>query len=163
MTRQQSQRPRRSPKRKSAKSKIESSKSKAPKSKIESRWSHLAQRMQIDLAADIITIAAGSAELIKMLLEVWQSKPFGPAKIGPSYPYFMNWPPTTLAGSSIDWRTARQIFDLTTEILEDRNRTYSPDESAAQSTELSKQIEHLRHTMQPTVYNQLCERVDEER
>jgi hypothetical protein len=142
-----------------------------PKPKVEPKESHLSQR--IGLAANVITIAAGSAELIKMLVELWQTIPFGPgprmpdeyhyltSKIGPFYPSFPDKiTPFTGGASSVDWRTARHIFDLATEILEDRDVDKSL--RVTQSIELSNEIGNLLDTMQEQVREMLCEKIGDE-
>jgi hypothetical protein len=144
-----------------------------PKSMVDPKESPLAQR--IGRAAEIVTIAAGSSELIKMLMELWHNLPFGPGPEMPDdYDYLENeigrpswrtgldeYTPFNKDASSVDWRTARNIFDLATEILEDRDGIYSADESlrVARSTELSAQIGHLLDTMQEEIREMLCKKV----
>ena len=139
------------------------------------RESPLAQR--VGLAADVVTIAAGSQELIKLLVEVWHSIPFGPGprmpndyhylagKVGAFFPSSPNKMMVFTAGaSSIDWHTARYIFDVATELLDDNREAYSSDESLriARATELSLQIGRLLDTMQKPVLEMLCEKIGEE-
>jgi len=113
---------------------------------------------QIALVADIVTIAAGSIEIVRLILQTWQSLSFGPSpkmpndynilarQIGPSMPEFPDsYTPFSKGPDSVNWKLAREIYEAAGKVCAEPPS--DPAVALQVRRALDARVKHLLDTM----------------
>jgi hypothetical protein len=130
---------------------------------------------QIARVANIVAIAAGSIEIVRAIVQVWQSLPFGSspkmpndynilvAQMGPSRPEFPDkYQPFSKGPDSVNWKLAREIYEAAQKV-----RTAPPSDPAvalqmwrALDARINGLLDTMPEPMQNLLYSKVGKRED---
>jgi len=130
-------------------------------------------REGLKTAGQVIAVAGGAVKLIEVIVQLWQSLPFGPGpkmpddyeylvgQVGPFYPEMpTSYEPFTKGPGTVDWRQARAVYDKSLAVLEQAaSDRAAPDAPFEVSTEIEASITGLLDKMQPPFRSMLLRKL----